>query len=89
MQRLTKVNKQNSYVSIDGVGYNECLQRLAELEDKLENGQLLELPMRSMKDVIFYDKGMIDYGMNPIVVERYVYEQDAERRLEELKGEKT
>lgn len=44
MERLTKVNRQNGYVSIDGVEYNECLKRLAEIEDKLESGQALELP---------------------------------------------
>lgn len=65
----------------------EVIDRLAEYEDKLESGQMIELPCkRTAKstlpkyEVVFIDK----YGK--IVVERFVDEPSADRRLAELKG---
>lgn len=70
-ERLTKVNKQNGYVSIDGAGYNKCLERLAELEDKIESGKMIELPCKVGERIYYIDEYIAEFDK----VEEYTVEK--------------
>ncbi len=101
-ERLTKVNKQNGYVSIDGAGYNKCLERLAELEDKIESGELdfsCNVPKDETDCVLLqakYDIALRKYAKLRRIVTHYnvmtktvdnEITAEAEARLKELQGE--
>lgn len=75
----------------DGCGMKkEILQRLAELEDKIEAGKLVELPCKDWLEILFGDTliffGIIDDEDKPYIVEIKV---DNESRIIWYDGWKT
>jgi hypothetical protein len=64
----------------------EIIERLAELEDKIENGTLVELPFMRQRnngqwEIIYIDEN----GYTS--VRAFTNKAEAEKRLEELRGE--
>lgn len=58
-QRLT-VKNVGRYTQIkDDYSTFDCLRRLAELEDKIENGTLVELPCKCIEELDIIKDGMI------------------------------
>lgn len=58
-QRLT-VKNVGIYTQIkDDYSTFDCLRRLAELEDKIENGTLVELPCKCIEELDIIKDGMI------------------------------
>lgn len=58
-ERLT-VKNVGRYTQIkDDYSTFDCLRRLAELEDKIENGTLVELPCKGIEELDIIKKGMI------------------------------
>ena len=58
-ERLT-VKNIGKYTQIkDSVSMTDCLKRLAELEDKIENRTLAELPCKGIEELDIIKKGMI------------------------------
>lgn len=74
----------------------EKLKRLAELEDKIEQGKLIEFPRVVERKIPFNNEGCIDFEKgttvwdleemkpNGVVVTRFLYESSAMDRLKEL-----
>lgn len=113
-ERLTKKNRRSDAI-VDMLkskySNNTAIKRLAELEDKIENGTLVELPCKVGDMVYFIAKqGMdiysvektiiVDFWCNPMenrfypidvneipINEVFLTKADAEKRLEELRGE--
>lgn len=101
MERLTKRDKFGCYVPFEEntrtgtINYRtktrgRIVDRLAELEDELENGTLLKLPCikqtHNHKGEIVYRAYFLDHYWNAIRYYEANDEKEAEKRLEELKG---
>lgn len=54
-KRLTFKRSENT----SNASYDELLNRLAELEDKIENGTLVELPCKCIEELDIIKDGMI------------------------------
>ena len=73
-----------------------CIDRLAELEDKIEKGKLIEFPRVVERKIPIYNERSIDFDKsttvwdleemkpNGVVVTRFLYESSAYERLKEL-----
>lgn len=61
----SELNKPKVAVSFNGKIHGAVIDRLAELEDKLENGTLVELPCK-VGDTVWYIK---NYGFGRYIVE--------------------
>lgn len=58
-ERLT-VKNIGKYTQIkDSVSMTDCLKRLAELEELIENGTLVKLPCKGIEELDIIKKGMI------------------------------
>ena len=61
-KRLTGINEEGVALPINGTKYpldddtEKCLERLAELEDKIESGTLVEIPCKVGDTIYFIDK---------------------------------
>jgi tetrahydromethanopterin S-methyltransferase subunit G len=73
-KRLTKRLLGSNAPFTEYAGYNEVLQRLAELEDKIENGTLVELPCK-VGDRIWVILGNNIFGrrVKSIVISQHSY----------------
>ena len=58
-ERLTVKNVGRYTQTKDDYSTFDCLRRLAELEDKIENGTLAELPCKGIEELDIIKKGMI------------------------------
>ena len=76
----------------------KAIPRLAELEDKIEQGTLIEFPRVVERKIPIYDEGCIHFDKsttvwdveemkpNGCVITRFLYESSAYQRLEEIKN---
>ena len=103
---ITNDNEHDIIVKLDKNRYEtpqydydsicEKLNRLAELEDKIEQGTLIEFPRVVQRKIPIYDERSIDFDKsttvwdleemkpNGVVVTRFLYESSAYQRLKEL-----
>ena len=78
-ERLTE--KNTSWVEFTGVNDSEIYKRLQELEDKIENGTLIELP--ALDDHMSY--GVIEgEHVNGVIWAKRDFLTKAEKKLQEL-----
>jgi hypothetical protein len=64
-----------------------AIERLAELEDKLENGTLIELPCIHKTVFGYYRVTFFSKMFNCIDSELFFFKAEAEKKLKELQGE--
>ena len=58
-KRLTEQKWSKDIDLTQELGYSHIYKRLYELEDKLENGTLIELPCKDIEELDIIKKGMI------------------------------
>ena len=89
-KRLTKRLMCSNAPFTEYASDNEVLQRLAELEDKIENGTLIELPFiqkgqYNKRWYVYYRKKT---GNKNITWKMYYSKAEAEAKLKELQNER-
>ena len=94
-ERLTEKGKKWIESNHDEV---EVFNRLAELEDKIEQGKLIEFPRVVERKIPVYNEGSIEFDKsttvwdveemkpNGCVITRFLFESSAYQRLEELQN---
>lgn len=81
-KRLT--DKNRDWFEFTEITDSEIYKRLQELEDKIENGTLIELP--ALEDNMSY--GVIEGAhVNGVIWSKRDFLTKAEKKLKELKGE--
>lgn len=66
----------------------KTLNRLAELEDKLENGTLVELPFIQQPHQGLWEVYFFNTRINGVMYYLFTDKDEAEAKLRELKGER-
>ena len=78
----------NSYACMDITACDkEIINRLAELEDKIENGTLVEIPPLISYNEHLKKYEVLSYDIKIYVKEYCKTEAEAEKKLKELRGE--
>jgi hypothetical protein len=90
MKEYKRITNTKPYEELDLIyelGYSHIYKRLQDLENKLENGTLIELPCMHKTVFGYYRVTFFSKMFNCIDSELFFNKAEAEKKLAELKGE--